>query len=97
MGWVIGGVIIALWIAWRVWLRWDYQGRHNWYWDSDMFAPAGTVYYHRASQTWYTAPRRALPCPRQFDRRSNPLDHEYEYERREVPPKFVNVPHEVEY
>ncbi len=56
------------------WLRaFFYQGRHHWG-PSDM-SPVGQVWYHDG--TWWTFPRRSCQrVPREFDLRSNPLDHE---------------------
>lgn len=56
------------------WLRaFFYYGRHNMP-HSDM-SPAGAVWYHGGE--WWTFTRRELGrVPREFDLRSNPLDHD---------------------
>jgi len=94
MWWWIAGGLIAIWMLYCVWKAYDNQGRHNQDWDGWLI-PHGSVWMQDG--VWFTQPRRDFPKPRRFAERSNPLDHEYRYERREVPPRFVEVPFEVEY
>lgn len=73
--------------------RWFRRGRHRWG-DSDL-APPGRVWFHDG--IWWTFSRSsAQRVPREFDRRSNPLDHPWEIENGQ---KYLIKQHfrEVEY
>lgn len=93
-GWWYVLIIVVAWTVARMFYnRGDGQHRVP---DHEFgLWPTGTVWY--AHDKWWTMPRRDFAQPRWFDRRSNPLDFEYEYETVQVPPKFQKIPHEVEY
>lgn len=96
MGWWIAGGLLALWVVYRTWARWDNSGQHCMdRVSSSDHIPTGMVWMRDGQ--WYTQPRRDWPTPRLFDKRHNPLDREYRWERVAVPPQFRDVPHEEEY
>lgn len=68
-------------IAWlRAWLR---RGRHHHPATSELW-PVGTVWFHGG--TWWTSCRSyADLVERRFDRRSNPLDHDWVVEEYSEP------------
>jgi hypothetical protein len=57
--------------------------------------PRGTVWFYDG--IWWTMPRHSWQQPRKFNERSNPLDHEFEWEIVPVPRDYRKIPHEVEY
>lgn len=93
------GVLIALWILKCIYMRYyGATGQHHDYWiEWGGHIPHGTVWFNSKTGEWMTQPRQDWAKPRRFSARSNPLDHDYRWETREVPSKTVKVPFEVEY
>lgn len=94
MGWWIAGGLFALWCLF-CWYHNSAEGRHR-HGDREL-SPVGKVWLHDG--TWWTFTRRHYErTPREFDRRSNPLDHEEVLDYEEpIPSRMRRVYKEVEY
>ncbi len=94
--WTVAGALFALWVFKCIYMRYyGATGKHHTYWIDFDCTPHGTVWFRQGD--WWTQPRLNRACPREFDRRSNPLDHELEFETFTVPVQTGKRVHEVEY